>query len=76
MRLRARRATSVPLGDTRALRFEAGDEIRTAISRKFSRESFAAELAGTGLELAAWFTDPERLFASALVKPVVENHRP
>jgi L-histidine N-alpha-methyltransferase len=73
MRLRARRPTSVSLGDTRELRFEAGEEIRTEISRKFSRESFAAELAGTDLELSTWFTDPEGLFASALVRPVVEN---
>lgn len=70
MRLRARRPTSASLGDTRELRFEVGDEIRTEISRKFTRESFVAALSGTNLELSAWFTDPEDLFASALIRPV------
>jgi L-histidine N-alpha-methyltransferase len=73
MRLRARRPTGASLGDGRELRFEVGDEIRTEISRKFTRESFAGELAGTGLELSEWFTDPEGLFASALVRPVSES---
>jgi L-histidine N-alpha-methyltransferase len=70
MRLRALRPTTASLGGGRELRFEAGDEIRTEISRKFTQESFVEELAGTGLELSAWFTDPESLFASALVRPV------
>ena len=70
MRVRALRPTSASLGGGRELRFEAGDEIRTEISRKFTRQSFAAALAGSGLELAAWFTDRESLFASALVRPV------
>jgi L-histidine N-alpha-methyltransferase len=70
MRVRARRPARAFLGGARELRFEAGDEIRTEISRKFSRESFADALDGSGLELSAWFTDPEDLFASALVRPV------
>jgi L-histidine N-alpha-methyltransferase len=69
MRVRARRPARAFLGDTRELRFETGDEIRTEISRKFTRESFADALNGSGLELSAWFTDPEGLFASALVRP-------
>ena len=69
MRLRALRETAASLGDGREVRFAAGEEIRTEISRKFTRMSFAGELQGTGLELAAWFTDPEDLFASALVRP-------
>jgi len=69
MRLRARRPTSAALGDNRELRFDAGDEIRTEISRKFTRRSFTEELGGTGLELAEWFTDAEDLFALALVRP-------
>jgi L-histidine N-alpha-methyltransferase len=73
MRLRARRSTTARLSDTRELRFGPGDEIRSEISRKFTRESFAAELGGTGLELSAWITDPDGLFASALVRPVVES---
>jgi L-histidine N-alpha-methyltransferase len=73
MRLRASRSTSASLGDAREIRFEPGDEIRTEISRKFTRRSFADALVGTGLELSAWFTDSESLFASALVRPVLES---
>ena len=58
MRVRALRPTSASLGDSREILFRAGDEIRTEISRKFSRRSFVKALDGTGLELAAWFTDP------------------
>ncbi|MEJ2581243.1 MAG: L-histidine N(alpha)-methyltransferase [Acidobacteriota bacterium] len=73
MRLRALQPTRVSLGDARELHLETGDEIRTEISRKFTRESFSRELAGTGLELSAWFTDPKALFASALVEPAAEE---
>jgi L-histidine N-alpha-methyltransferase len=69
MRLRAVRPTGVLLDGDRELRFEAGDEIRTEISRKFSRRSFIGALTGTGLDLTDWFTDPENLFALALVRP-------
>jgi L-histidine N-alpha-methyltransferase len=70
MRLRAVRATSVsaPDGGTPLL-FAAGDEIRTEISCKFTRESFSAALDGTGLALGRWFTDPDQLFALAMVRP-------
>jgi len=73
MRLRALRPTTASLGESRELRFDTGDEIRTEISRKFTRESFVAGLSGTGLGLSEWFTDPEDLFASALVRPVSES---
>ena len=73
MRLRAMKPTTASLGDGRDLRFDTGDEIRTEISRKFTRESFIAALSDTDLELSAWFTDPENLFASALIRPVIEN---
>jgi L-histidine N-alpha-methyltransferase len=73
MRLRASRPTAASLGEGREILFAAGDEIRTEISRKFSRDSFTAELGGTGLGLAAWYSDPERLFASALLRPVPEG---
>ena len=74
MRLRALRPTGALLGGVREIRFEAGDEIRTEISRKFTRRSFVDALDGTGLELSAWFTDSESLFASALVRPVLKNY--
>jgi L-histidine N-alpha-methyltransferase len=70
MRLRATRPTRASLGGGQELLFAASDEIRTEISRKFTRRSFAAALDVTGLELSAWYTDPEALFASALVRPV------
>jgi len=73
MRVRALRSTSVSLGGAQEIRFETGDEIRTEISRKFTRQSFADALTGAGLELAAWFTDSESLFASALVRPILES---
>ena len=73
MRLRALRPTSASLGGAREIRLQVGDEIRTEISRKFTRRSFADALDGTGLEVSAWFTDPESLFASALVQPISEN---
>lgn len=73
MRLRALRPTTASLGESRELRFDTGDEIRTEISRKFSRETFERELVGTGLELTAWFTDPEGLFATGLVRPAIKK---
>jgi len=68
-RLRARHATSVALGSGRRILFEQGDEIRTEISCKYTRDSFTAALADTGLELWRWFVDPEDLFALALLRP-------
>ena len=73
MRVRALRSTRVSLGDARELHLARREEIRTEISRKFTLESFSRELAGTGLELSAWFTDPEALFASALVVPAAQE---
>ena len=47
--------------------FEAGEEIRTEISCKYSWETFTALLPGTGLALESWYTDPDELFALALL---------
>lgn len=49
------------------LAFAAGDEIRTEISCKYTRASFDALLPGTGLAPDRWYTDPENLFALALL---------
>jgi L-histidine N-alpha-methyltransferase len=51
------------------LSYEEGDEIRTEISCKFTRASFASLLVGTGLELDRWYTDPDQLFALVLLLP-------
>jgi L-histidine N-alpha-methyltransferase len=69
MRLRALRPTRVNVrgaGVERA--FEAGDEIRTEISCKYTRASLAALLPGTGLRLLDWLTDEEDLFALAVLE--------
>ena len=60
------RSASPPRAST--LRFDEGDELRTEISCKYTRESLEARLAGTGLSLDAWFADPERLFGLALLR--------
>ncbi|MBI4542816.1 MAG: L-histidine N(alpha)-methyltransferase, partial [Gemmatimonadetes bacterium] len=69
MRLRATRASRVRIpGAGLELCFDSGDEIRTEISCKYTRASFAARLPGTGLALDAWYTDPDHLFALALLR--------
>ena len=69
MRLRARRAVTarVPAAGVE-LSLAAGEEIRTELSCKYTRESLAARLPGSGLALEKWITDPEHLFASALLR--------
>ncbi len=67
MRLRARGAQSVTI---RALdlpvEFESGEEMRTEISAKFTRDRLTGDLAAAGLELVDWLTDPDELFALSL----------
>jgi L-histidine N-alpha-methyltransferase len=68
MRLRSARAQRVRVPAAGLdLAFEAGEEIRTEISCKYTRGSFEALLGGTGLGLDRWYTDPENLFALALL---------
>jgi L-histidine N-alpha-methyltransferase len=69
MRLRAMRPMRVSIrgaGIERA--FDAGDEIRTEISCKYTRGSLSALLPGTGLRLLDWLTDEEGLFALAVLE--------
>lgn len=70
MRLRARREQVVRIAaiDT-TISFLAGDEIRTEISRKFTRSGFASDLQHAGLELAEWYTDDDERFGLALARP-------
>ena len=49
--------------------FEPGEEIRTEISCKFTRETLEREYAGAGLRLVGWYTDPDGLFALSLTGP-------
>jgi L-histidine N-alpha-methyltransferase len=68
MRVRARRGMQVTIPAVPLeMALEPGDEIRTEISCKYTRESFAARMAGTGFSLDRWRTDPDRLFALALL---------
>ncbi len=70
MRLRARRSMVVTMpGEARRLELAAGAEIRTEISCKFSRGSFTERIVGAGLSLDGWWTDPDELFALALLRP-------
>ena len=70
MRLRARRAhtTTVRALDL-PVRFEQGEEMRTEISAKFTRERITADLTSAGLELTDWLTDRDELFALTLSRP-------
>ena len=67
MRLRAVDAHNV---EVRALSlvvpFVAGEEMRTEVSAKFTREQVADELAGAGMQLERWWTDPDGDFALLL----------
>ncbi|HST42067.1 MAG TPA: L-histidine N(alpha)-methyltransferase [Conexibacter sp.] len=67
MRLRALRPASVLVG-TLDLRVElaAGEEIRTEISAKFTRERVEQDYAAAGLRLDGWFEDPDGRHALSL----------
>lgn len=67
MRLRALRPCSVLIGAL-GLRVEvaAGEEIRTEISAKFTRERVEEDYAAAGLRLDAWHEDPDARFALSL----------
>jgi L-histidine Nalpha-methyltransferase len=69
MRLRAVRASAVHVPGAQVdLALAPGDEIRTEISCKYTREALETSLGGTGLILDEWRTDPEALFALALLR--------
>ena len=71
MRVRALRPMTVAIpGAGLTLGLAGGQEIRTEISCKYTRESFAAHLPAAGLALWRWYTDPEGRFALALVRAV------
>ena len=69
MRVRAVRPSQVEIPAAGiSLKYSVGDEIRTEISCKYTRASLEGRLAGTGLSVECWYTDPESLFASALIR--------
>ena len=66
MRLRANGAQRVVInGANLEVTFADGEEIRTEISAKFTREAVERELAGAGLRLDDFFTDDGDLFGLA-----------
>jgi L-histidine Nalpha-methyltransferase len=70
MRLRAERACQVQIrGLALEVNFEAGEEMRTEISAKFSPERVAADLGAAGLELVDMYTDDEQLYGLVLARP-------
>jgi L-histidine N-alpha-methyltransferase len=69
MRLRARRAHTTHVRDLDLpVHFEAGEEMRTEISAKFTDQRIDGDLAAAGLELVRRFTDDEELFALTLAR--------
>ncbi len=48
--------------------FAAGEEMRTEISTKFTRERLESVYAGAGLELSGWFTDRAGDYALSLAR--------
>ncbi len=71
MRLRARREHTTTVRDLDlSVHFEQGEELRTEISAKFTRERVGNDLAAAGLEIVSWLTDPDELFALTLSRPV------
>lgn len=50
--------------------FAAGEEMRTEISTKFTRERLESVYAGAGLELCGWFTDAAGDYALSLARTV------
>lgn len=70
MRLRALREHTTHVGELGlSVHFHEGEEIRTEISAKFTRERIVSDLAAAGLRLMDWLTDPDELFALTLSRP-------
>ncbi|MET9556131.1 L-histidine N(alpha)-methyltransferase [Streptomyces sp. NPDC006645] len=71
MRLRARRDLTVKIPELDlVVTFEAGEEMRTEVSAKFTQDTVRSELAGAGMELAHWWTDDAGRFALSLATAV------
>jgi L-histidine N-alpha-methyltransferase len=70
MRLRALRPQVVRIAALDlTLDFVEGEDIRTEISRKFTREGFSAAIEDASLQLKDWYTDERERFALALAVP-------
>jgi L-histidine Nalpha-methyltransferase len=70
IRLRSLADQSIRLdGLDLTVEFVAGEEMRTEISAKFTRERLEAVYAEVGLELCGWFTDAAGDYALSLARP-------
>ena len=70
MRLRAIDAHAVAVRALGiAVPFGAGEEMRTEVSAKFTRDQITEELETAGMQLAQWWTDPDGDFALLLARP-------
>ncbi len=71
IRLRSVAAQDVRVGGLDLeISFAAGEEMRTEISTKFTRNRLESVYAGAGLELRGWFTDAAGDYALSLARPV------
>lgn len=71
IRLRSLAAQEVRLEDLDLeISFAAGEEMRTEISTKFTRERLESVYTGSGLEPRGWFTDAAGDYALSLARPV------
>ncbi|HWC86519.1 MAG TPA: L-histidine N(alpha)-methyltransferase [Solirubrobacteraceae bacterium] len=69
MRLRARRPCSVLIGDlSLRIDFAAGEELRTEISAKFTRQRIEDDYLAAGLVLDRWYTDGDERYALTLAR--------
>ena len=69
MRVRARRAMTVQVPSLDlTVEFAEGEEMRTEISTKFTREGVASELDAAGFDVAHWITDPAGRFGLTLAR--------
>jgi L-histidine Nalpha-methyltransferase len=69
LRSLAAQTVTIPAIDMR-FEFAEREEMRTEISAKFTRRQLEAIYGEVGLELVAWWTDPEGLFALSLARAV------
>jgi L-histidine N-alpha-methyltransferase len=69
MRLRATESHTVRVAALELdVEFAAGEEMRTEVSAKFTREQVVDELGDAGLRVARWWTDPDGDFALLLAR--------
>jgi L-histidine N-alpha-methyltransferase len=74
MRLRARHAHVATMRTVGLeVSFDAGEEIRTEISAKFTPERLRGDLAAAGLELVEFLTDADGLFGLSLSAPSADS---